>query len=56
MRWAISAPRKSRLRAIEVLEAVPGSASMHVYVGGHRDLPPASMSGMLRFLRRALAG
>jgi dienelactone hydrolase len=42
-------------RAIEVLEAIPGPCSMHVYVGGHRDLPPASMPGMVRFLRRALA-
>jgi dienelactone hydrolase len=42
-------------RAIDVLEAIPGRRSMHVYVGGHRDLPPAAMSGMLRFLRHALA-
>jgi dienelactone hydrolase len=42
-------------RAIEVLETIPGRCSMHVYVGGHRDLPPAAMSGMLRFLRRVLA-
>ena len=41
--------------AIEVLEAIPGPCSMHVYVGGHRDLPPASMPGMIRFLRHALA-
>ena len=39
--------------AIEVLEAIPGPCSMHVYVGGHRDLPPTSMPGMIRFLRRA---
>jgi hypothetical protein len=42
-------------RAIEVLEIIPGRGSMHVYVGGHRDLPPAAMSGMLRFLRRVLS-
>jgi predicted esterase len=41
-------------RAVEVLESIPGRPSMHVYVGGHRDLPPESMSQMLRFLRRAL--
>jgi pimeloyl-ACP methyl ester carboxylesterase len=41
-------------RGIEVLEAIPGPRSMHVYVGGHTDLPPESMSVMLRFLRRAL--
>lgn len=41
-------------RAVEVLESIPGRRSMHVYVGGHRDLPPESMSQMLRFLRRAL--
>jgi pimeloyl-ACP methyl ester carboxylesterase len=40
--------------AIEMLDAIPGPRSMHVYVGGHTDLPPESMSGMLRFLRRAL--
>ena len=45
-----------RERAIEALEAIPGPRSMHVYVGGHPDLPPASMPGMVRFLRRALAG
>ncbi|GIU89730.1 MAG: hypothetical protein KatS3mg010_0829 [Acidimicrobiia bacterium] len=27
---------------------------MHVYVGGHRDLPPESMPGIVRFLRRVL--
>ena len=42
-------------RAIEVLEAIPGQCSMHVYVGGHTDLPPASMSGIRRFLRWTLA-
>ena len=42
-------------RAIELLEAIPGPCSMHVYVGGHTDLPPASMSGIRRFLRRTLA-
>ena len=42
-------------RAIEVLEAIPGPCSMHVYVGGHTDLPPASMSGIRRFLRWTLA-
>jgi dienelactone hydrolase len=42
-------------RAIEVLDAIPGRCSMRVYVGGHRDLPPASMADMLRFLRRVLA-
>jgi predicted esterase len=41
-------------RAVEVLESIQGRRSMHVYVGGHRDLPPESMSQMLRFLRRAL--
>jgi predicted esterase len=41
-------------RAIEVLEAIPGPRSMHVYVGGHRDIPPAAMPAMVRFLRRAL--
>ncbi|GIU88097.1 MAG: hypothetical protein KatS3mg009_2612 [Acidimicrobiia bacterium] len=42
-------------RAIEVLEAIPGPCSMHLYVGGHRDLPPGAMPGIVRFLRRALA-
>jgi predicted esterase len=41
-------------RAIDVLESIPGPCSMQVYVGGHTDLPPESMSGMLRFLRRVL--
>jgi pimeloyl-ACP methyl ester carboxylesterase len=41
-------------RAIEVLEALPGPRSMQVYVGGHTDLPPESMSLMLRFLRRVV--
>lgn len=41
-------------RAIEVLDAIPGPCSMHVHVGGHRDLPPESMPGVVRFLRRAL--
>lgn len=41
-------------RAMEVLDAIPGPCSMHVYVGGHRDLPPESMPGIVRFLRRVL--
>jgi hypothetical protein len=41
-------------RAIDVLEAIPGPRSMQVYVGGHTELPPESMSPMLRFLRRQL--
>jgi hypothetical protein len=41
-------------RAIEVLESIPGPRSMQVYVGGHTELPPESMSPMLRFLRRQL--
>jgi predicted esterase len=43
------------VRAIEVLEAIPGPRSMQVFVGGHAELPPESMAPMLRFLRRQLS-